>query len=277
MTRQPRGPGTFLRELKEVVLPASPGQAEDLFLERLTPAALERELEAAGVHDLLSARGDSGLTGEVQRVEREHRMALRAAGEEAPLVDLRMSEMTCVPKDDQVRAHGVDVLYLLAVHWLSVQDPRAQFTSGRPVLPGQAHPGLGVARRLISRLLAWAYDWGKDALVYYPAYYHNAVFYSRLFRFLSPRQEGRMEALRRDLAGLGVAEASWAVEEGRVVEDPPMGTARDRPGGKVLRWRPAEMVAPQTRVLKAYMKSDDYEAAVAAAREAVRYRVAPKQ
>src|SRR6185295_4137133 len=116
-------------------------------------------------------------------------------------------------------------------------------------LPGQTYPGLGIGRRILSRLLAWAHDWGKDALVNYPAHYHNAVFYSRLFEFLSPRREGRMEALRRDLESLSVTEASWAVEQGRVVEEP---------GGKVLRWRASEMVAPITRVLKAYMKSDPY-------------------
>jgi hypothetical protein len=160
----------------------------------------------------------------------------------------------------------VDVLYLLAVHWLSLQDPRAQFSPGRPALPGQTHPGLGVGRRLLSRLLAWAHDWGKDALVNYPAHYHNAVFYSRLFRFLSARHEGRMDALRRDLESLGVTEASWAVEQGRAVEEP---------GGTVLRWRASEMVAPITRVLKGYMKSDEYEAAVSEARESTHYRLPP--
>jgi hypothetical protein len=264
--RPPRGAAAFLRELKEVVLPTSASPAEDLFLDRLTPAALEREIEAAGIYDQLSARGYSGFSLEVSRVEREHRLRLLAAGEEAPLVELRMSEMTCVPKDPQLREHGVEVLYLLAVHWLALQDPRAEFSPDRPALPGQTHPGLGIGRRLLSRLLAWSYDWGKDALVNYPAYYHNAVIYSRLFRFLSPRREGRVCALRRDLEPLGLTDASWAVEQGRVVEEP---------GSKVLRWRPSEMVAPITRVLKAYMKSDEYEAAVATARDEVRYRLLP--
>ncbi len=264
--RPPRSAASFLRELREVVLPTAPRQAEDLFLDRLTPAALERELEAAGIFDQLSARGYSGFTLDVGRVDREHRLRLLASGVETPLVELRLSEMTCVPREPMLRARGVDVLYLLAVHWLALQDPRAEFAPGRPALPGQVHPGLGVGRRLLSRLLAWSYDWGKDALINYPAYYHSAVFYSRLFRFLSPRREGRMDALRRDLEGLGVNEASWAVEQGRVVEEP---------GNKVLRWRPSEMVAPLTRVLKSYMKSGEYEAAVVAARDAVRYRVLP--
>jgi hypothetical protein len=273
--RRPRGRSSFLRELREVVLPAAPRSEEGLFLDRLTPAALERELEAAGIYDQLAARGYGGLAVEVTQAEREHRLRLLAADTESPLIDLRMSEMTCVPKEPALRARGVDVLYLLAVHWLSLQDPRAEFSPGRPALPGQAHPGLGIGRRLLSRLLAWAHEWGKDALVNYPAHYHNAVFYSRLFRFLSPRREGRMEALRRDLEGLSVTEASWAIERGGVVEEAPTGTAGDRPGGKVLRWQASEMAAPITRLLKTYMKSEEYESAVAAARDAVRYRVLP--
>ena len=266
--RRPRGTAGFLRELKEVVLPAGPRAPEGLFLDRITPAALERELEAAGIQQHLSARGYAGFTLDVERVEREHRVRLLAAGTEAPLIDLRMSEITCVPKEPALRAYGVDVLYLLAVHWLSLQDPRAEFPPGRPPLPGQTHPGLGIGRRLLSRLLAWAHEWGKDALVNYPAHYHNAVIYSRLFRFLSARREGRMEALRRDLEGLGVTDASWAVEQGRVLEEP---------GGTVLRWRASEMVAPITRVLTAYMKSGDYEAAVTAARDSTRYVLLPEK
>jgi hypothetical protein len=264
--RRPRPAGSFLRELKEVVLPTAPSAAEGLFIERFTPAALERELEAAGIYPQLAARGYGGFSLELARVDREHRMRLLAAGTEPPLIDLRVSELTCVPKEPALRAHGMDVLYLLAVHWLSLQDPRAEFSPGRPALPGQTYPGLGIGRRLLSRLLAWAHDWGKDALVNYPAHYHNAVFYSRLFRFLSARREGRVCALRRDLEDLSVTEASWAVEEGRVVEEP---------DGKVLRWSPSEMVAPITRVLKAYMKSDEYEAAVAQARDSTHYRLLP--
>jgi hypothetical protein len=121
-----------------------------------------------------------------------------------------------------------------------------------------------VGQRLFARLTSWAYEWGKDALVNYPNYYHNAVFYSRVFHFLSPRREGRLEALRRDLDGLSVAQASWAVEEGRV---------REEPDGRVVRWKAAEMIAPLGRSLKAYLKSPEYAAAAKEAREAVRYRL----
>jgi len=248
-----------------VVLPSAPRPAGGLFLDRLTPAALERELEAAGIYAQLSARGYGGLTIELDREEREHRLRVCAGGVEEALIELRASELTLVPREPLLKKRGVEVLYLLAVHWLALQDPRAHFTPQRPALPGQVHPGLGVGQRLLARLTSWAYEWGKDALVNYPAYYHNAVFYSRVFHFLSPRRQGRMEALRRDLEGLGVGEASWAVDQGRVREEPP---------GRVLRWKAAEMVAPLGRALSAYVKSPEYLAAAAQARDAVRFRLA---
>ncbi|HET8644541.1 MAG TPA: hypothetical protein VFO85_03570, partial [Vicinamibacteria bacterium] len=99
-----------------MVLPTAATQAEDLFLDRLTPSALERELEAAGIYDQLSARGYGGFSLELGRVEREHRLRLLAAGVEQPLMELRVSDLTCVPKEPLLRASGVEVLYLLAVH-----------------------------------------------------------------------------------------------------------------------------------------------------------------
>src|SRR6185295_902616 len=116
-----RAPGGFLRELKEVVLPSGPRPEEGLFLDRLTPTALERELEAAGIFTQLEGRGYSGFTLELDREDREHRLRVRAQGAETPLIELRASELTLVPKEPLLKKRGVDVLYLLAVHWLSLQ------------------------------------------------------------------------------------------------------------------------------------------------------------
>ncbi len=114
------------------------------------------------------------------------------------------------------------------------------------------------------RLLHWARAWGKDGLVTVPEYYHNAVFYSTLFRFLSPERQGRFEALARDLGHLHVAAASSAVAEGRVFESGNM---------EPLEWEPAEMVAALGEPLKRYLASPEYDAAVRASRERVGFVV----
>ncbi|MGE0453079.1 MAG: hypothetical protein AB7O37_02140 [Vicinamibacteria bacterium] len=234
------------------------------FLGRFEPAALEAELRAAGVHQGLARRGFVEPVLQTELEGGEHRLKLLPRGAELPLVDLRLAEASAVVDEPFLVRRGLDVVSFLCIHWLALQDPTAAFTPERPQLPGQSHPGLGLARPLILRLLKWATDWGKDGLLNLPEYFHNAVFYSEIFRFLHPRQQGRFEALRRDLAGLHVAAASFAIDAGRVVSEP---------AGEPLRWEPGEMVAPLTGRLRRAFDSDDYAAAVGEAKHAARFRL----
>ena len=239
---------------------AEPGQ----FLGRFNQAALERELDAAGILAALSERGYPQVRLHVDRTDGEHRLRILPPRGEEPLVDLRASEATVIVDEPVLRAQDVDLLYVLSVHWFTAQNPGKPFAPARPQLPGQKHPGLGIGRRFYGRLMAWAHEWGKDALLNFPEYFHNAVFYATMFRFVSPARQGRFEALRRDLASLHVCDASAAVNDGRVVEEP---------GAKPFRWQAAEMISPVTRGVTAALDSDAYAAAVAAARDATRFRV----
>jgi hypothetical protein len=238
----------------------------DLFLGRLSEGALRRELEGAGILAALADRGYPEVSLHLDVVEGEHRLRVTAPGVPDALVELRASERTGLPREKLMRDHGIDVLYLLAVHWFSLQNPRASFTSARPRLPGQVFPGLGIGRRFFGRLVAWAHDWGKDGLLNFPAYYHNAVFFGMMFRFLSAARQGRFEALSRDLAALPVCDASAAVAEGRV---------RLRGAREPFAWQPAEMVAPVTRGLKSYMDSEAYAQARDKARASTAYDLTP--
>lgn len=239
---------------------AEPGH----FLGRLNEAALEREMEAAGILAALEARGYPSVGIRTDAVGGEHRLRILAPGAEEPLVELRVSEMTVVVDDPVLRDQDVALLYVLSVHWFALQNPGAPFAPARPRLPGQRHPGLGFGRRFYGRLMTWAHEWGKDALLNFPEYYHNAVFYSSMFRFVSPARQGRVEALRRDLGALHVCEASAAVDEGRVVEEP---------GGRPFRWEAAEMISPVTSSVTNALESDAYAQAVAKARAATKFRV----
>ena len=97
-----------------------------------------------------------------------------------------------------------------------------------------------------------------------PAYFHNARFYSPPFSFLAAAEQGRFEALVRDLAALEVAAASAAVDEGRVIEEP---------SGEVVRWRPGDMLAPLSAAVREYVGSREYAQAVAGSRETRRFRL----
>jgi hypothetical protein len=242
---------------------AEPGQ----FLGRFTEAALERELDSAGILAALAERGHPEVRIVADATNGEHRLRILPANGREPLVELRASELTCVVQEPVLRAQGVDLLYLLSVHWLSLQNPGQPFRPERPPLPGQKHPGLGIGRRFYGRLMTWAHEWGKDALLNFPEYYHNAVFYASMFRFVSPARQGRLEALRRDLSSPHVCETSAAIDEGRVIEDP---------GARPFQWQAAEMLSPVTASVTSALDSDAYKEAVASARNAARFRLADR-
>jgi hypothetical protein len=233
------------------------------FLGRFALPALCAELDQAGVLPALRTRGyDPSVR--IAIGESEQRLLVTASGGREVLVDLRMTEEALPVAEPARRARGIEVLSVLAVEWLSLQDPRAVFTRERPRLPGQTYPGLGLGRHLYARVLGWAAAWGKDGLVNVPAYFHNAKFYAPPFAFLDPAGQGRFEALRRDLADVAVAEASAALEAGRVI---------DAATGEPVTWAPGDMLAALSPPVREYLAAPEYAGAVAAAREAHRFRL----
>jgi hypothetical protein len=114
---------------------------------------------------------------------------------------------------DRQAVAGVEVLY---IHWLSLRNPRAQFSERRPRLPGQEVPGLGLSREIGTMLWRMAVRLGLGGVVFRPSHYHIAYAARHEFRFVEPRRQGRFEALVRDLAGVPLLEATTAVAEGKV-------------------------------------------------------------
>jgi hypothetical protein len=236
-----------------------------LFLGRFDEEALRRELDREGILRGLAARGylEPDLHTSVE--SGEHRLLIRPRDARTSLVDLRLGETTELVSEAVVLEGGLEVLSVLFNSWLSLQDPRVLFTTERPRLPGQRFPGLGLARAFYTLMTRWAREWGKDAVLATPEYFHNAVFYSRAFRFLSPVEQGRFEALRRDLAPASVAAASASVDEGRV---------RDLVGLRPFEWRPGPMAAPVAASVARVFESDAYRREAEAARAAARFSLA---
>jgi hypothetical protein len=258
--RGPRRTALVLRP-DELGLPST-GEPR-LFLGRLTDDALRGELAAAGIPAFLATRGFPEVRVDTDLAEGEHRLRIAAADDGVLLVELRLAELA-TPLPPAFRGSGPETLHVLAILWAALQNPRAPFTAERPRLPGQDHPGLGVGRRLYEVLRGWAAAFGKDALLNVPEHYHNALFYAGQFRFLDPGEQGRFEALRRDLSGLRVADASFAIEEGRV---------HDEAVGGAVAWDPGAMVAPVGAALTAVLLGAPYRDAAAAARDAARFRL----
>jgi hypothetical protein len=160
--------------------------------------------------------------------------------------------------------HGL-VIPMLFVQWIRLQNPlSAEFTPDHPRMPGQRHPGLGVGSRVMEMLAALGSKLGTDGLANTPEYPHNAVLYAQRFKYLDPRMQGVLKALRRDLAKVSLADASWGIM---------LGCVRERNSGETLRWPREEQILPLGGALLDHFASGGYKEAVSRAAGAVSYEL----
>lgn len=151
----------------------------------------------------------------------------------------------------------------LVIDWMLLQNPRETFSAHRPRLPGQTYPGLRIGEHIGDVLFLCAERLGQDGMLTFPNHYHNGVLYARRMQFANPQRQAELEALGRDLSSLSLAERSWAVELGCVLDD----------AGKPYVWRGSEMIYPLTPVLVKHFKSPEYRARVDAAAARLHYRL----
>jgi acetoin utilization deacetylase AcuC-like enzyme len=209
----------------------------DRVLDFYTAQGIEFALERYGVLAKVRARGFSDFVLELDGRDPSHqviKVRARKEGFGAPLllVELVLARITrklAVGDDDAV----VDVP-LLSIEWLLLQDPTAHFSLERPRLPGQNHPGLGVAEEVLELLVQAATRLGFEGLLDRPAHFHNALAARRAFQFLSPDDEGRFVAIADVVRDLSLVDASWLLDgPGLVLHD-----------GAVVRHEPGELVMP---------------------------------
>jgi hypothetical protein len=154
---------------------------------------------------------------------------------------------------------------VIRIEWLLLQNPREPFSARRPRLPGQSHPGLGLLKEVLGWLVLLCEQQRLDGVFFTAAHYHIVGQSRRLVRVLDPREEGRLRALGAALAGLPLAEAVAAVEQGRVV---------DAATGEALDWEPVACVVPVSPALAEQVTGAAYEEAASRAAQELALRVA---
>lgn len=144
-------------------------------------------------------------------------------------------------------------LQMLKIEWMMLQNPAADFSVERPPLPGQRRPGLGLGKRALQLLVHLAQQDHLSGVLNFPEFFHNAYLYLEDFRYCNPQLKGLVLALRRDLHFLSLAELSWAVYLGCVI---------NANTGKNYAWQADALVLPLENKVKQYFSRPEYEQAV---------------
>ena len=231
---------------------------KDRILEHYDALAVRRLLDEVGVLSHLRQRGFSHFEvfTDVPDYGLPHiRLFADKQKQRFLLLDACLIEAVVRPAFLRARGHPADGPVRLALlYWVREEDPTATFSAERPPLPLQKHPGLGVMRRAFQVVTRMAREQGMDGVACTPKFFHDAVlfFRSRLFLFLDWNEQGRLEALIRDLQNLSLGVASIALSAGAV---------RDQ-AGAVVPWSPGYQVFPISETLIDYFHSERYAAEV---------------
>jgi acetoin utilization deacetylase AcuC-like enzyme len=142
---------------------------------------------------------------------------------------------------------------MLFIEWLLLQNPRAQATGERPLLPEQRHPGLGLLGAIIGMLVMACERLELDGLMFHPAHYHVAAVARSVAIFRDPVIEARFRSAQAALERLPLARASAAVDSGLVV---------DAETQAPYAWVGEAMVIPASARLRAALESPEYEEAL---------------
>lgn len=210
------------------------------FLGHYTRAGMEYALSRYGLFANLARMGFDGLRLELRTDEEPHQLWVFADvdGKEERLIDLSLS----------IRAvHDFKTLF---VEWLSMRDPRVPFSPGRPRLPGQEAPGLGLAADVTQLLVRMAERLDLAGICLVPAHYHIAWMLRDRYVMVEPEARGRFLAIQRHLESLPLADATRLLAE----------RGLDTESGERVFWNPAPMVLPLHASLRERLAVDDAEA-----------------
>ena len=223
------------------------------FLGFYTRAGMEHALHRLGVLSQLEQLGyrdlridfAAGNPGELVTLTGRFHPGGGTPGTGHPGVAARLVEVSL--EQQQIPGAG----RVLFVHWLTLRHPKTSFREGRPQLPGQEQPGLGMAREAGALLARMAERLGLDGVALRPAWFHIAWASRSHFRFQDPALHARFLAMARDLpalfpgpAGFNLSAASRAVAAGEI------GVSTDGGPWAPLRWEPGLMVSFKTHSFK---------------------------
>ncbi len=179
------------------------------------------------------------------------------------IVDLKIKEGIYIPKEKTSLDFPKSECSFLILEWLTLQNPLLSFTEEKSALPGQSHPGLSLGKKVADIFIYLARIIRKDGLLAYPAYFHNALLFSRYFHFINPEKKGEVQAIRKSFPDVSFKQLAWIVH---------LNCLRDSKG-KEYEWKAEEEVYPLDKALKSYFDSKEYREIARKSQERFNFRI----
>ena len=170
------------------------------------------------------------------------------------IVDFKFRETDFAPKALAGVPSSLPPQKTLAFEWLTLQNPLHKFNESFTPLPGQTRPGLNMSKPVMDLFVYLGRLTRKDALLAFPAYFHNALLFSRYFHFWNPVKEGEVLAIRKAFSHAPLKQLAWIVYL----------NCLKRADGSTYEWAAEEQLYPLTRPLKDHFASRPYREAVKA-------------
>jgi hypothetical protein len=219
-----------------------------LWLGHYTEHEILHLFEKFGILPMLKKKGFAHLVVVIEPLD-PFAQTLRIFNEKA-VADNQLAEFRLREVAFSVPSLAAAPLTMLKIEWLMLQNPQAKFSPERPRLPGQRHPGLGLGKQTVQFLVHLAEAHHLAGVLNFPEFFHNAYLYLEYFHYCDPHLKGIVLALRRDLVELSLAELSWAIYLGCVI---------DANTGQTYEWQAGALVLPLEEKLKKHFGSAEYE------------------
>jgi acetoin utilization deacetylase AcuC-like enzyme len=245
------GPDWELGE-EDLLLPGFAEASEERVFGEYTKHGIELLMERVGILNQIRAKGFPAPTITLGHTSLGHTIRVFGDVDQAELV------MELRARRDRTSVPNMDLLY---VEWLLLQNPREEF-EGRPRLPGQQYPGLGLLREIVALLVVICEQLGLDGLMFVPAHYYMAALGRRHLRFVHTHDAAVFDAIKDAVSGLDLAAATHAIEDGHLV---------DVATGATVRWHTPAMILPLSERLQRRFDEAESESALAEARAALSY------
>jgi hypothetical protein len=241
-------------------------RASPYFLGYYSPDGIRYALESYGFFKILKEKGYDNIQFSINTrdpYKQQVTVHYDTKDPEHLLVELvvKKKHITIYPPfPAQIYGRNFEVI---AVEWLCMQNPKGQYTSDKPKLPGQKYPGLGLGYMTMDILVIMCGRLRTAGLLNRPDHFHNAHIYSSQFRYVEPVHEAKRQAIVRDLLpDYSLPEISWAIDLQCITEN-----------AKDFKWEGNDQIIPIDRDLKEYFNGKSYKQYVIELREQYHYQL----